>query len=263
VDALKRFKETVLKDYPRLKGDDTFNFQCNSGLPCFNQCCRDVNIFLTPYDILRMKQALKITSTEFLERYTLLPVDRNQQYPVVLLAMEEEDEHPCHFVTQQGCDIYSDRPWACRMYPIGLASPKEDAPEEEFCFLMQEDICKGVEQPKEWTLRDWMSNQGIDRYNEFGEAFKEIVLHDWFQQGKQLTSKQMEMFHMVCYDIDRYRRFLYDSTFFDRFIVDETLVEKMRTDDELLLFFGFKWLRFCLFKEPTIEVREDAVPESS
>ncbi len=36
--------------------DDKFKFSCHKELTCYNTCCRDVNIFLTPYDVLRMRR---------------------------------------------------------------------------------------------------------------------------------------------------------------------------------------------------------------
>ena len=37
--------------------------------------------------------------------------------------------------------VNPDRPWSCRMYQLGLASPKEGATEEDdFYFLMKEDV---------------------------------------------------------------------------------------------------------------------------
>ena len=57
---IEKFKEEILKEYPRLSEDSSFTFACHPGVPCFNDCCGDVNIFLTPYDILRLKQALNM-----------------------------------------------------------------------------------------------------------------------------------------------------------------------------------------------------------
>jgi len=53
MDSIQNLKEEIMKEYPRLTRDDTFTFACHPGVSCFNQCCRDVNIFLTPYDIIR------------------------------------------------------------------------------------------------------------------------------------------------------------------------------------------------------------------
>lgn len=255
MEALERFKETILNEYPRMAMDDTFQFACHKNISCFNHCCRDVNIFLTPYDILRMTQALNMDSGDFLERYTLMPIDKNQRYPVVMLMMQDDEEKRCPFVTEAGCGIYNDRPWACRMYPVGLASPKDGSSDEEFHFLLKEEICKGLEEPKQWTLREWIADQGIDQYNTFGELFKPIALHDWFKEGKPLSPQQIEMFYMVCYNQDGFRRFVFNTTFLDRFDLEPDLVEQLKTDKEALLKFGFDWLRFCLFKEPTLKVK--------
>src|SRR6056297_2305467 len=46
--------------------DDFFAFSCYPGISCFNACCRDLNQFLMPYDIIRLKQDVGITSTRFL-----------------------------------------------------------------------------------------------------------------------------------------------------------------------------------------------------
>ena len=80
-DQLDKLKEKIVGDYPRLGPDDTFQFGCHPGVSCFNQCCGDVNIFLSPYDVLRMKKRLEITSTEFLEKYTFLPVQKDMKTP--------------------------------------------------------------------------------------------------------------------------------------------------------------------------------------
>ena len=51
--------------------EHVFSFRCDRGISCFTQCCRDVTIALTPYDVLRLKTSLGIPSDEFLDNYTL------------------------------------------------------------------------------------------------------------------------------------------------------------------------------------------------
>jgi Fe-S-cluster containining protein len=121
---IERLKEEILKDYERLNEKSEFRFACHPGVPCFNDCCGDVNIFLTPYDIIRLKNNLGIPSGEFLSEYTVSPFDKNLKYPVILLKMNDDEKKSCPFVGENGCGVYEDRPWACRMYPLGLASPK-------------------------------------------------------------------------------------------------------------------------------------------
>ena len=74
VDARRELEEKILKDSPRLGPDDRFEFGCHPGVSCFNRCCGDVNIFLSPYDVLRMKKRLGMTSSDFLEKHALMPL---------------------------------------------------------------------------------------------------------------------------------------------------------------------------------------------
>jgi hypothetical protein len=254
-------KKAILDEYPRLTEESTFRFACKPGVPCFNECCGDVNIFLTPYDILRLKNRLGITSDEFLDRYTLLPIEEHQNYPVVMLKMQDNEKKACFFVSGEGCTVYKDRPWACRYYPVGLASHKEgESPaDQDFYFLLKEDVCKGFDENREWSVREWREDQGVDKYDEFGRLFKEITLHDFFKTGKQLTPMKMEIFHMVCYNLDKFREFVKESTFLLRFDLEPDFVEKILVDDEELLRFGFRWLKLALFGEPTMKVKASSL----
>ena len=260
---IEKLKEEILKDYPRLDKNSDFTFSCHPGVSCFNDCCSDVNIFLTPYDIVRLKNALGISSQEFLSKYTVSPFDKNLKYPVILLQMRDDEKTSCPFVTEKGCSVYEDRPWACRMYPLGLASPGENSPDlnEEFYFLLKEAVCKGFSEDKKQTVSQWLSDQGIDDYNEMGQDFKDLTLHKLFQEGQNLTPKKVEIFFLACYNIDKFRSFVFDSTFFSKFVVDKGTIEKIKKDDVELLKFGYQWLRFALFGENTLTIKDDVLKE--
>ncbi len=260
MDDIARLKEAILKEYPRLHKNDSFKFRCHSGVPCFNECCGDVNIFLTPYDIMRLKNNLGITSQEFLAKYTISPFDKNLKYPVLLLKMNDDVRKSCPFVGDKGCGVYPDRPWACRMYPLGLATSRESSQtiDSEFFFLLQEATCKGFCEEHEQTIEQWLADQGIEEYNMAGEDFKDITLHPRLQNVKGgLSLQQVEMFHTACYNLDKFRRFIFESSFLDKFEVAPDTLEKLKNDDEALLKFGYKWVRFSLFGEQTLKVKDD------
>lgn len=263
MDNLEKLKQSVLNDYPRMDLDSKFSFKCHPGVKCFNQCCADVNIFLTPYDVLRLKQRVGISSSEFMNKYTALPIDKNQKFPVILFRMNQEKSNSCHFVDEEkGCTVYEDRPWACRMYPLGMASPKEGSAEgdKDFFFLLKEDVCLGHKEDKNFTVKEWLENQGIEEYNAKGLEYKEITLHDFFTTNDgQLNSNQMEMFYTACYDLDKFRAFIFESSFLERFKVEKEVVAAIEKDDEALLSFAFRWLRYCLFGEPTLEVVDSSM----
>ena len=104
----------------RYESHHAFKFNCHPGISCFTQCCQDINIILTPYDVLRLKNGLHISSNEFIDKYTLIIPKENHLIPLVILKMNENDKK-CPFVSKEnGCLVYKDRPWPCRMFPLNL-----------------------------------------------------------------------------------------------------------------------------------------------
>jgi len=252
-EALNTLIQATNRQYRWLDVNDKFNFACNNSLSCFATCCYDINIFLTPYDVLRMKKATNTTSEEFLARYTILQAGR-QGLPLVMLNMNNEDKK-CPFVNILGCKIYENRPWSCRMYPLALASANTG---EEFYFIIEnEPSCLGFKQEKTWTIKTWIKSQNIELYDNKNKTFKEITLHPYFQNGnKKLSYQQAKMFYMACYDLDRFKKFLFETKFFDIYDVESEVIEKMKEDEEELLNFGFRWLKFSLFWENTLKLKD-------
>jgi Fe-S-cluster containining protein len=234
--------------------DETFSFRCNSSLDCFTCCCRDVSIVLTPYDVIRLKHALRIDSTEFLERYTISAATREQRIPVVILRMNVADGK-CPFVTPQGCAVYNSRPWACRMYPLGLADPGgHAAAKRRFYFLIHEDLCHGHGCERVLSVREWVRDQGIEDYEMAGAGYEDFLLDDHWKDLKSLAPEHAEMCRMALFDLDRFRRFVFETRFLQRFDVDEARVEALRSDDLELLELSLQWLRFCYFHERTLRL---------
>ncbi len=248
--------KSILPDLPRMTPGDQFVFRCGRELDCFTTCCRDVSIALTPYDVLRLKNALGLDSTEFLERYTLPLLSAEQKFPLVILRMDAETKK-CPFVSQQGCGVYRDRPWACRMYPLGVAAPKQaTATDQPFHFVLREDLCHGHGCGETRSVSEWLSEQGVEEYEMMAAPFQEITLHEFWERGTALTPDQVAMFYMACYDLDRFRRFVFESRFLQLFEVDDARIEALRSDDEELLEFALQWLRFCIFGEKSMKMRK-------
>jgi len=49
----------------KLTLDSRFRFRCHPGVSCFTACCGNINIILTPYDILRIRRFLEISAERF------------------------------------------------------------------------------------------------------------------------------------------------------------------------------------------------------
>jgi uncharacterized protein len=241
-----------------LNQKDTIRFSCHKGLSCFTRCCRDVNIFLTPYDILRMKKRLGISSGEFLSRYTLSIIPEQSGFPLVVLKMSDDQDKKCPFVDPEGCSIYEDRPWACRMYPLDRG-----AREGEFRFIAEPSICVGMEEKKELAVKKYLRNQGVEPYDKMEKPFRKITSHPRFSKEKIVNQRVREMCRMALYDIDRFRRFVLESRFLEIFQVKKESVERLKKDDTELMKLAYKWLEFGLVSGETLKIREDLVADKA
>jgi hypothetical protein len=50
--------------------NDRFRFACHKDLPCFTACCANLDLVLTPYDVIRLRTRLGLPSEDFLKKYT-------------------------------------------------------------------------------------------------------------------------------------------------------------------------------------------------
>jgi Fe-S-cluster containining protein len=236
----------------RLGLNSRFKFECHKGVECFTKCCRGINIILTPYDIIQLRKRLELTSDEFLAIYTVPRLLEKTDLPVVSLKLLDDDLKSCPFVTEEGCIIYEDRPTTCRYYPLGVASlsHKEGADDDGFYFFVNEPHCLGFEEDKEWTVREWRVDQGVDIHDEISAGWTDLIVRKRsFPKNVKLTEKSKQLFFMINYDIDKFRRFVFESTFLDRYDVDKETLEKIRDDDVACIEFGMKWLKDILFAQ--------------
>jgi hypothetical protein len=218
-----------------LSQSGSFHFACHDSLPCFTQCCRDVNIYLTPYDVLRMRRALKMGSAEFLGKYTRHFLAKKTHIPIVQLLMDA-DTLCCQLVTQQGCSVYADRPWACRMYPLDLGSRPG-----EYAMIVGKERCFGLLEPTLRTVAEWLDNQGVQPYVEMEQAFQAVMPAD-FKPGSSLDPGLGKLLFLA-YDLDRFREILRDQRLQTCYDIDEALLEQAQTDDEALLHLAFRYIR--------------------
>lgn len=259
-------EQTARIDPVRLTFNSRFKFKCHPGVSCFTDCCRGINIILTPYDVIRLKHRLDLPSDQFLAIYTEPHLLEKTDIPVVTLKQLDDETSSCPFVREDGCILYEDRPTACRYYPLGTASlqHKEGADDEGFFFFIHEPHCKGFEEDCEWSVAEWRQDQGVDLRDEVNAEWTDLVVRKRsFPPNIKLTEQAKQMFFMVSYNIDKFRSFVFDSTFLERMPVDDETRDKLRTDDVALLKFGVRWLESILFKRKDPLSGEDVVDKPS
>jgi uncharacterized protein len=218
-----------------LTAESRFHFACHVDLPCFTRCCRDVNIYLTPYDLLRLRRTLGMGSEEFLEKYTHLLLVKGTYIPVVQLAMEEWSL-ACKLVGDAGCRVYGDRPWACRLYPLDLGDK-----EGEYRFMVGRDRCFGLGEKRTWTVQQWLDDQGVAPYAEMEKAFHQMM-PPGFQHCQRMDAGLGRVMYLA-YDLDRFARMVEDPHFRELSQVDDELLQRLQSDDETLLLYAFRYIR--------------------
>jgi len=231
-----------------------FKFECHKGVKCFTDCCRGIDIMLTPYDILTMRKELELTSEEFLAIYTNPQLLEKADLPVVTLKLLDDDRKSCPFVKdEEGCTIYDYRPTTCRYYPLGVGSLSysgEQGEKEEFFFTVKESHCFGFEEEKVWTVAEWREDQGVDLRDEINEGWMDLIVRKKsLPPSMKLSEQSKKMFFLVCYNIDKFKKFVFESSFLDRYAIEKKDLDKIQDDDIELLKFGFEWLKVTFFQE--------------
>jgi Fe-S-cluster containining protein len=234
----------------KMTPEHVFTFKCHTGISCFTQCCQDITIVLTPYDVLRLKNGLGLSSDEFLEKYTLILPQKNRLIPLVILKMNETDKK-CPFVKKEGCSVYTERPWPCRMYPLDMDD------DGMFSMISHADRCRGLDEEDPWRVGDWLVDQGIVPYDKMNALFSGVTIPLQSQKMDIDNPQVTKMLFMALYNIDKFKEFVFNSTFLKRFEVESSRIDKIKRSDEELLKFSFDWIKFGLFGEKLFWVKED------
>ena len=230
---------------------DRFSFSCSPEVPCFNECCRDLNQFLTPYDVLRLKQGLELTSTQFLEQFCGRLAGPESGLPAVTLKPADPVDLVCPFVTSAGCRVYPHRPSSCRMYPLmrGAVRSRLTGEISERFMLLREPHCLGCNTARYLSPEEWMAAQELGPYNEMNDRMLEIIsLKN--RLPAPLDLKTDRFFFMACYDLDTFRRHVLTGRLLQDLQIGDHDLEKASVDDVALLKIGMAAVKDMLLKIP-------------
>ena len=241
----------IVEDHLKpIEPDKHFRFECSPEVACFNECCRDLNQFLYPYDILRLKKRLGLSSGEFLERHTIQHIGPESGLPVVALKAADAKRLTCPFVTPDGCRVYPDRPASCRTYPLAraISRNRQTGRVGEHFVLLKEPHCLGFNAAKSQSVRQWIDDQQIRIYNRFNDQMLDIIrLKNRLRPGP-LDPKSRQLFYETLYDLDRFRTRIFKNKLFDQTAVDPQKRAEAESDDTALLQIGMAWVKQVVLK---------------
>lgn len=244
-----------------LEGDKIIQFRCHRNVKCWNACCANIDITLTPYDVLRLKNRLGISSGEFLKQYAF-PFEMDKDGMPGIKLNPVEGGSACQFMTEEGCSVYADRPNACRYYPVALLSMRrsDEYVDRTAYALVKEKHCLGHDEGRSLSIDEYRAEQGVDEYDTKSRGWRQLVLKRKSAGpgiGKPPTISN-QLFFMVSYDIDRFRAFVISESFNKTYDVPVETMAEIVADDEKLMEFGYNFLRHTLFNEKCLEEREGA-----
>jgi len=232
----------------RLCGRKRFSFACHPQVSCFNECCRELELALTPYDVLCLCKELYMKAADFLDRYVVVEQDIEGGLPRLYLGMVDDGRASCPFITDKGCRVYNARPGACRAYPVGRGVTLDANGEVcEIHVLVREEHCQGFAESDTHNVPEWFENQGLIEYNAINDEVFGLLQKAQGHQGIRFTEAQQKKFLLALYRLDAFRKEVASFAFREKFMFSEDEIRSALDDDLSLLRFGIRWLNEVLF----------------
>ena len=227
---------------------DRFRFSCSPDVPCFNECCRDLNQFLTPYDILRLKNHLGLSSGDFLKHYSSQHTGPESGLPIITLRPKDNRDRICPFVSPGGCRVYENRPSSCRTYPLvrALSQSRTTGEVTEQFMVLQEAHCLGFRKAAKQSVQQWMDGQELALYNDINDQLMQIISLKNRQIPGPLSFKSRHLFYIALYDLDNFRSQIKHKGLLDDFPIDSATIDNAMEDDLALLELGMRWIKRVL-----------------
>lgn len=245
-DASSDFLESL----PELKPGETFCFDCNPEVPCFNRCCAELTLPLTPYDVLRLRRQLGMGSEEFISTFATMRSFPDTGFPLPLLRMLDGPGEPCPFVTPAGCSVYEDRPGACRYYPLGRGTKMAAHGVSERFFVVREPHCHGFDKGTVRTPGQWLENEELLPFNTSNDRYMRLMAMVR-ATGKPLEPRLATMVVLCLFQIDKFRELIANMRIFSHVDVPQeraaAIMEDSRAGDEAALDFGLDWMELVIF----------------
>jgi Fe-S-cluster containining protein len=179
---------------------DTFRFTCDRS----GKCCRDRfenPILLSPYDVHRLRNNLKIPSRQFAAKFGCKIFGSESQLPIMLLDFEQQgkNHNKCPFLMSYGCKVYEDRPLVCRLYPVGRVV---DTDMNSFFFLTKvAEYCK-LGTGKEHTIEEWLEEAEVEPYFQWNDRFNSLYMEMDHKKYKALELPYKAAFGDILYHPD-------------------------------------------------------------
>ena len=127
------------------------------------RCCSNKRIRVNPYEVYRLARNRGMSTTEFLGAHTLCGGTE----------LARRDDGTCVFLTEEGCGVHADRPFVCRLYPLGR---RVVAGEPDAYFITEthpesEGVFGG-----DGTVEAFLESQGARPFSDAADRYYDLLL---------------------------------------------------------------------------------------
>ena len=136
-------------------------------------------------------------------------------------------------------------------FPLTMGSRLTPDGVEDHFFCRRLDYCRGFATGDEWTVADWMANQGFPEYDQGRREWLEILLKAGLAEPPVVDALIQDLFAILAYDLDKFRRLVFDPVFLEAYEIEAETLEDFKTDDLALLKFSYRFLPTLLSPEGT------------
>jgi hypothetical protein len=223
-----------------------FCFRCDLDVPCLNACCTDMQLPLTPYDVLRLRRCLALDSETFLAHHATVDTLPGLGLPLVRLRMDRGQGGRCAFASARGCAVYHDRPGVCRAYPVGRSAYIDERGHTRERHLLHRDTCcRGFSASDGWTVERYLADQGLVPYLAPADRYS-TLLSRLSASGLALGEQQREAALVALYRLDLFGEWMEERRLLLRMRVKTARRRELREDEEARLGFAYEWLESLL-----------------
>ncbi len=182
-------------------------FKCQKCL----SCCQSSSIRLSPYDILKLCKFHGVSTSDFHQKHSYFVLDaENQNLLTCMLKTEPE----CSYLSSEGCQVYSERPFGCRVFPLMVSHFFDSEGRAESKNYVVEN-CSGFNCKKKISVGDFKKEQGVSELLDLQEEWVRLkvkIINSNISDLGEFNQK----FRDICYD--------FDSDYFQKLLKEKGLV---------------------------------------
>ena len=169
------------------------------------KCCKERSVTITPYDAIRLATQLHISTGQFMQQFLLLSAEG--------VFLRHRLNGDCIFLETETCLVYSERPLACRVYPLqreaslqnDVFSIRELPPDSSGIIGKTGSVNSYLEEQKAMS---WLSAAAL--YTDLFTSLFQRLQHEE-SHASQDSSRPSSAAEALVYNVTQFMEIIFDA----------------------------------------------------